>query len=185
MPEIETVRQHIAWSYANLARAHAAIEEKCVKYKTHHHMIRAKLYKGLCSKTLSMRTIYDDERLKMTMPQSCVYCGSASKLCLDHLIPRNSGGDDNSDNLIWACNRCNSSKSDKDMLSWHAAGGKFPSILLLRRYLKIIAAYCEKHELMETLLSVLEKEKLPFSVDQLPTVFPDLSTLVLWVPVQI
>ena len=75
-PDIDVVGDHIAWSYANLARAHAALQDGATSYKTIHHMIRAKLFKGLKTGTMAMRTLYDDERTKMTAPRACCYCGS-------------------------------------------------------------------------------------------------------------
>jgi 5-methylcytosine-specific restriction endonuclease McrA len=184
MPEISTVRQHIAWSYANLARAHAAISDGASTYKRGHHIIRSRLYKGLCDGTMSMRTVYDDERLKMTMPQSCVYCGSLRNLSLDHVFPRRAGGTDKPENLVWACRSCNSSKGDQDMMHWFIARGRFPSILVLRRYLKNVAEYCEVQGLMERRLIEMNVTELPFLLDQLPHRFPALSTLVLWTPAQ-
>lgn len=74
-PQIETVRQHIAWSYANLARAHAAVEAGFESYGRTHHMIRSRLYKGLTTNAMKMRTLYDDEKVKLTHPQACCYCG--------------------------------------------------------------------------------------------------------------
>lgn len=135
-PEILTVKEHIAWSYANLARAHAALQEGSEKYKQVHHIIRSKLFQGLVSGKMNMRSLYDDERMKMTVPQACCYCGNINKLSVDHLIPRIKGGSDESDNLIWACNSCNSSKQGRDMLQWMHDKNRFPSVLLLRRYLK-------------------------------------------------
>ncbi len=41
---------------------------------------------------MSMRSLYHDERLKMTMPQACYYCASTDSLAVDHLIPRIKGG---------------------------------------------------------------------------------------------
>ena len=115
-PMIETVWDHIAWFYANLARADAALSEGCLKYKRHHHIIRSKLFSGLRTGKMSMRSLYDDERLKMTFPQACCYCGSTEGLSLDHLIPRFRGGEDEGDNLVWASRRCNSSKGSADLL---------------------------------------------------------------------
>jgi hypothetical protein len=43
----------------------------------------------------------------------CVYCGSSKSLCLDHLYPVRLGGDDNIDNLVTACKKCNSGKSGR------------------------------------------------------------------------
>ena len=82
---------HIAWSYANLARASSALKDGAASYKTVHHMVRAKLFKGLKTGEMAMRTLYYDERTKMTVPRACSYCGSEDNLSIDHLIPRIKG----------------------------------------------------------------------------------------------
>lgn len=43
----------------------------------------------------------------------CVYCGAASDLTLDHVLPRARGGTDSWENLVTACNRCNSQKGNR------------------------------------------------------------------------
>ncbi len=100
MPEIYTVRQHIAWSYANLASAHAVIQNGGDKYTRTSYMIRAKLYKGLTLGTMNMRSLLDDEKTKQHFPQTCCYCGKTGKLSLDHLIPKSKDGPDDADNII-------------------------------------------------------------------------------------
>ena len=40
----------------------------------------------------------------------CVYCGSTDDLVIDHLVPVILGGDNELDNLVLACRRCNSGK---------------------------------------------------------------------------
>ena len=179
--EITTVREQIAWSYANLARADKALQDGAQKYGMIHHMIRAKLNKGLREQTMSMASLYQDERLKMTLPQACYYCGSTLNLSVDHLIPRIKGGADESDNLIWACRSCNSSKRDRDMLKWMIDKNSFPSILLLRRYLKIVMRYCESNNLLDLELEEVQKQELPFDLSILPHNYPPLSELKLWV----
>jgi len=179
--EIITVREQIAWSYANLARADKALQDGAKKYGKIHHMIRAKLNKGLREQTMSMASIYQDERLKMTVPQACYYCGSTSKLSVDHLIPRIKGGADESDNLIWACRSCNSSKRDRDMMKWMIDRNVFPPILLLRRYLKIVMKYCDSNHLLDLKLEDALKQNLPFDLNILPQSFPPLSELKLWI----
>jgi len=181
IPEPKNIREQIAWSYANIARAHAALDDGVTKYKVVHHVIRNKIYHGLISGKMSMRSLYHDERLKMTFPQACYYCGSTASLAVDHLIPRIKGGRDEADNLIWACRSCNSSKQGQDMLVWAVAKGFFPSVLLLRRYLKIVARYCEENGYMDVSLGEGPDKELPFDVSQLPTKFPALSELKLWV----
>lgn len=48
----------------------------------------------------------------------CVYCGSDKKLCLDHIIPQCRGGSHEDDNLVTACDRCNSSKGNREVNEW-------------------------------------------------------------------
>jgi len=43
----------------------------------------------------------------------CVYCGSEDNLVIDHLIPLLLGGDNEPDNLVAACRKCNSGKAGK------------------------------------------------------------------------
>lgn len=181
-PTPKTVREQIAWSYANLARAHAALEHGVTEYQRVHHVIRNRLYHGLLSGKMAMRSLYDDERLKMTAPQACYYCGATSNLTVDHLIPRIQGGADDVDNLVWACRSCNSSKQGRDLMVWAASKGFFPSILLLRRYIKVVARYCDDNGLMNVRLNRVTELQSPFDLRLLPTEFPPLTELMLWVP---
>ena len=177
-----TIREQIALSYANLVRAHAALERGARKYTRGDHIIRAKLQRRLIDGTMRMRSLYDDERIKMTAPQACYYCGAMDRLCADHLIPKMRGGPDASDNLIWACRRCNSSKGARDLLEWMTIKNRFPPLLLLRRYIKIVALYCEEHGRLDSALDLLDDEPaMPFDVRMLPTRFPPLDELTIWV----
>jgi 5-methylcytosine-specific restriction endonuclease McrA len=44
---------------------------------------------------------------------ACQYCGSSKHLTLDHVIPRSRGGQHTWDNVVIACEKCNSKKGDK------------------------------------------------------------------------
>lgn len=44
---------------------------------------------------------------------TCQYCGSTKRLTIDHVIPRSKGGTHTWDNVVTACEKCNSSKSDR------------------------------------------------------------------------
>ena len=68
-------------------------------------------------------TVNDTERVWKVPPvnrrevlrrdkHTCQYCGSTKKLTLDHVIPRSKGGKHTWDNVVTACERCNSRKSD-------------------------------------------------------------------------
>jgi len=67
------------------------------------------------------------------------------------------------------------------MLEWMNKKEKFPPILLLRRYLKIIAKYCEDREIMDMSLEEVKELNLPFCIKNLPTEFPPLTELKLWI----
>ncbi len=69
-------------------------------------------------------TITDAERVWRVPPvnrrevlrrdkHACQYCGSTKKLTLDHVIPRSKGGKHTWDNVVTACERCNSQKGDR------------------------------------------------------------------------
>jgi HNH endonuclease len=176
-PEITTVSHHIAWSYANLARAHAALKAGRTSYARLDHIVRSRLFAGLCSGKMSISSLYDDERLKMLGERQCVYCGLTNRLTIDHLIPRIEGGDDDGVNLVLACQSCNSSKSGTDLLIWCEHKSTFPPLLLLRRYIKIVAEICEKEGFYEYDLSRQELKVLPFQIERLPHIFPALSEL--------
>lgn len=181
MPKINTVKEHIAWSYANLASGHNAIESGVTEYGRLQYMIRSRLFKGLVSGTMSMGSLYDDEKIKYKYPQSCSYCGSGERLSMDHLIPRKKGGPDDTDNLLWACKSCNSSKRDRDLLVWLKAKDWMPSILMLRRYLKLVFRYCLENELLDLPLDEAYEMDLPFQLQSLPYKLENIGERVLWV----
>jgi len=116
--EIITVGELLHWSYANLAMAHSAITAKAGKYGRTQFMIRSRLYSGLNKQTMSIGPIVEDDRLKMSLPQACCYCGSREYLSADHFIPTRRGGVNSGDNLVWACRSCNRSKCAQDALEW-------------------------------------------------------------------
>ncbi|HXH99024.1 MAG TPA: HNH endonuclease signature motif containing protein [Sphingobacteriaceae bacterium] len=169
----ETVRELIYLSYANLAMAHTAVDRKQEKYGTFNFMIRAKLFKGLNNGTLNMRTIFDDEKIKLQTGQNCNYCGSAEKLALDHIFPQRFGGQDIAENLIFACRACNSSKGKKDLMEWMSYRGRFLPLMIIRRYLKLTFSYCVANGLIDKKISDLKDIELPFKIELLPTSFPN------------
>lgn len=121
-----TLRELVAVAYGNLAMAHYAVEREDQSYSRTAYMIRARLTKGLRSGSMSMSSMFDDEKLKLRNGSRCSYCGGEGDLALDHLIPRNVGGLDTGDNLLPACRTCNSSKGSKDVLLWYRDRGEFP-----------------------------------------------------------
>lgn len=179
MQKRETVKEVIFYSYANLAMAHSAMDKKASKYGVGNFMIRAKLFKGLKDGTMNMRTIFDDEKIKLQTGQICNYCGSEDKLALDHIFPQKLGGKDDAENLIFACRTCNSSKGKKDLMEWMAFRGQFLPLMIIRRYLKLTFNYCNDNGLIDKQIDELTGMELPFRIDLLPTTFPKPNELTL------
>ncbi|MDR1384062.1 MAG: HNH endonuclease [Planctomycetaceae bacterium] len=171
--EIDTVREKIYCSYSNLAMAHSAVTKQQEKYDKLNYMIRAKLYKGLTIGTINMRTIFDDEKIKLETGQVCNYCGSHEQLSLDHILPQKYGGKDDAENLIYACKKCNSSKGKKDLMEWMQDKNDFLPLMIIRRYLKLIYNYCDNHNLLDLKINELKDMNLPFNINCLPMKFPE------------
>lgn len=177
--KIETVREQIYWSYANLAMAHSAVEKEQEKYGTFNFMIRARLFKGFKDGTMNMRTIFDDEKIKLQTGGICNYCGSEDNLSLDHIFPKRYGGTDSAENLIFACRTCNSSKGKKDLMDWMMYRGEFLPLMIIRRYLKLTFNYCLENDLLDKNIIDLQEMELPFKIELLPLSYPKPNELVL------
>lgn len=119
-----------------------------------------------------MRTIFDDEKIKLQTWQICNYCGSDEKLALDHIFLQKFGGKDNAENLIFACRTCNSSKGKKDLMEWMNTKGEFLPLMIIRRYLKLTFSYCYKYELLDKKIEEVEGMELPFKIKFIPTKYP-------------
>ncbi|MDR1983421.1 MAG: HNH endonuclease [Prevotellaceae bacterium] len=172
-----TVKEIIYLSYSNLAMAHSAVTKKQEKYYRLNYMIRAKLNKGLLNGTMNMKTIFDDEKIKLQIGQICNYCGSHEQLSLDHILPQKNGGTDDAENLIYACKKCNSSKGKKDLMQWMKDRNDFLPLMIIRRYLKLVYGYCDKHNLLDLSIDELDDINLPFNVNFLPIKFPEPQNL--------
>jgi hypothetical protein len=175
----ELIGEFLHYSYANLAMAHAAVSAGRKSYGRVHFMIRGRLYKGLRAGTMKLGPLADDERLKLVLPQACAYCGSGEHLSVDHLVPRDRGGADVGDNLVWSCRSCNSAKGARDLLAWYERKATFLPLLLLRRYLKLAIGLASERGLMDRPLT--DAADLPVEIARAPQQFPPPSELKLWV----
>lgn len=152
--------------------AHSAVSKEQKKYAQVNYIIRAKLYKGLIDNKMSIGSILQDEKIKISQGNICSYCGNAGPLALDHVIPRFIGGEDTGDNLIYACRSCNSSKGNKDLMEWMRQKNQFPPLMVLRRYLKLAIDWSVTNDAMNLSIEAARQAQLPFKVDFVPIQFP-------------
>lgn len=169
-----TIGESLYWSYAQMAMAFASARHNEPTYQQTDYIVRSKTYYGLLRGRLKLGTFFKDEKEKITGAGLCAYCGGTENLSLDHLIPSLQGGQDAADNLVTACRTCNSSKGARDLLEWSAMRGELPTLVLLRRYLKLAIRYCVKNNLMEVPLveAATLHPTLPFALAALPHSLP-------------
>lgn len=68
-------------------------------------------------------TFEDWKETVMYFRGECAYCGRKQsrkvKLTKEHVVPVSKGGVTDKSNIIPACKRCNSAKSDEDLADWY------------------------------------------------------------------
>jgi hypothetical protein len=107
---VSTIREEIYYEYAKLISRSA--------YRSLQRGFITDRFKKLRDGEISISgTIREWER-EQELPRQCVYCGLSTDLTTDHLIPRSRGGDDSADNVVLACQPCNTSRGDKGIFEW-------------------------------------------------------------------
>ena len=62
-------------------------------------------------------------------------------------------------------------------MAWYNERGQFPSIMVLRRYLKLVLRQCEELGIMDKTLDEVDDSALPFSLSEIPTNYPKCSEM--------
>jgi hypothetical protein len=154
--------------------AHAALKNGASKYGPFpYFQIRARLYSGLKTGSMSIGSLLDDEREKILSPSHCAYCGMPTPTTVDHPVPRLRGGGDASENLVPCCSSCNSRKGAQDVMSWYRKREEFPTLSICRRYLKLAVLAAEGAGVMESEWFSADALALPFEIAPVPMNYPE------------
>ena len=113
-----TIRDLIYWEYACLIARAAGFER--------NYGFIVSRFKKLQTGEMEWSSAGRDWMKEHEKAFSCLYCGSTTKLSQDHIIPITRGQVDprihellnSSENCVLACQKCNSSKGDRDILEW-------------------------------------------------------------------
>lgn len=142
---VTTVRQLIYWEYAKLIARAAGFEG--------NYGFIVSRYKKLVSGEMAWSSSVRDHEKELEKGRICVYCGAATGLSTDHIIPISRAGVDprvvelldSSDNCVCACKKCNSAKSNKDVFEWYGPErvDEIPK-LVLSKFLKLAYRLHEK-----------------------------------------
>lgn len=67
----------------------------------------------------------------------CMYCGTSSKLTIDHVIPVSKGGKNNFDNCVTACQPCNNKKGNRTPREAHMFLRKQPYAPTISEFIRL------------------------------------------------
>jgi hypothetical protein len=109
-PYVRTIREEIFYEYAKLISRSA--------YKSLQRSFITDRFKKLREGEISISGTMREWEREQDLPKECVFCCSTSDLTTDHLIPRSRGGDDSADNVVLACQPCNTSRGEKGVFEW-------------------------------------------------------------------
>lgn len=108
---VQTIREELLYEYAKL------ISRSAFKGKINYGFVSDR-FKALRDDKITISGTIREWQREQELPKECVFCSEKESLQMDHLIPRNKGGNDTADNMVWSCQNCNSSRGDKGVFAW-------------------------------------------------------------------
>lgn len=125
---IETYHELICYQYARLIQLAADVT---------HEGFLWKRYSQLKDGEYEMASITKEDKYQLQEDFGvCVYCKTEAKTTFDHVIPTGDGGADTISNQVPACQSCNSSKGDADVIEWCKERGEPVPRIVWGKYLK-------------------------------------------------
>lgn len=148
-PAIKTIRDEIFYQYSKI------ISESAGFGKENYGFIMSK-WKKLKNGEETWSTAIREWVKEHENPDECIYCGSRENLTTEHILPRDRGGPDISDNAIRICKSCNSGKGDKRLYEWKGLKSKDKhSRIAEGKYLKLLYRLHEENNTLN-----VHKERL-------------------------
>jgi hypothetical protein len=152
---VRTIREQIFWQYAKLISKSAGFGINARAFQMDRF---TSLRDGKIQWSSSVREWLKEHE----KPNECIYCGSTKNLTTEHILPVSCGGPDTADNVIKACQSCNSKKGDKRLYTWIGLANKdeIPRIAE-GKYLKLLYELHEKNGTLGLDKSELTKKFCP------------------------
>lgn len=178
------MEDHIFWSYSMLTVTRTIMECTKAGRPDPYSGGRTKASNIIMSKfknnTMNVRNLDRDDALAQMAVPICAHCGSrAPSYHLDHLIPKSKIKNDYIYlNQVISCPRCNTSRGNKDLMEWYRRNMMFPSLGVLRRYLKICYFYAKQRGHLDRSVEESFQDGLPFDPRNFPEKFPPANELV-------
>ena len=181
---LTTVEDHILWTYSMLSVTRQIMADQQRGNPNRFPGGRTKWANIEMTKyqrqELNISTLDRDDRLAQDGLRVCAHSGVvASEFQWDHLIPRSKlAGEYIALNQVRSCPSCNMSRGNKDLMLWHRQNQTFPSLGVLRRYLKLCYAYAKQCGCLGNPTCHAVQSGLPFDPRYLPRKFPAAEVLV-------
>lgn len=179
-----TVEEHILWSYAMLSITRQMMNDRRKGSPDRFAGGRTKWSNIEMTRYLQQKrnisTLDRDDALAQDGIKVCAHCSvNAPKFQWDHLIPRSKLlGEYVALNQVRSCPNCNISRGNKDLMYWHRQNQTFPTLGVLRRYLKLCYFYAKQGECLGVPAVSAVQDGLPFDPRTLPRQFPAVEDLV-------
>lgn len=126
--KIETYHDLICYQHARLIKLAAGVTQLDFLWTR---------YNQLKEGEFEMASITKEDKYQLQEGTNiCVYCGQEAETQLDHVIPISRGGPDDISNQVPACEPCNSSKLDNDVIEWCQEEGIPIPRIVSGKYLK-------------------------------------------------
>ena len=113
---VKTVKDLIFWEYAKLISGSALSNRKQFPFVM-------KKFKELQTGKIKWSDILREDLNAETT--KCAHCASTEELSNDHIVPKRECHFAEIHNIVKACKKCNSSKSDKDLIDWWGIENKY------------------------------------------------------------
>ena len=141
-PYVRTICEEIFYEYAKLISRSA--------YGSLQRGFITDRFKKLRDGEITISGTMREWERKQELPKECVFCRSTSNLTTDHLIPLSRGGDDSADNVVLACQSCNTSKGEKGVFEWLGLKEKDRlHRLVAGKYMKLLLTLHEQNGTIE------------------------------------
>lgn len=140
---VRSLRDLLYWQYAKIISESAGIGKRQYGFVMNRFK---KLQSGEIEWSSSIRE-WVREREK---GDECIYCGRVTDLTVEHMIPLSRGGPDHSDNAVFVCGPCNSSKGGKRLYEYYGLENRYELPRIAEgKYLKLLHGLLEEKGLLD------------------------------------
>lgn len=182
--QLKSVADHVFWPYAMLSISRQIMQDKARGAPDRFPGGRTKwtnIEMSTYQKELrNISSLDRDDMLAQNGDRVCAHCGAnGPKFHFDHLIPTSKLSGAHIDlNQVRSCPSCNMKRGNKDLMLWHRQAQTFPTLGVLRRYLKLCYFFAKDRNLLHEAAEDAVHNGLPYDPRLLPRKFPDVTILI-------